>query len=388
MLQSNNNVKNLQTPLIREAYMKYVSGFNDRQAKSAAMEHDKSLRIIAGAGAGKTATIIARCLSLTIRDGISPDRIACVTFTRKAAKEMSDRYLKFWKDLNIDLSGCMPRFSTIHSLEYHLIHKYFNHYNCSILSEYNSRKLLTDIAKKHLPKEKCDSGSMSKLEMFKNMLSNKLLSVGMFLPVFSAPNRFDKVVPAIRRGESFEYPKYLSSSVKILKALSYSGLKFAYQHNIRDNSYSRVFDDSIDSLIVKAVKALLMIYDLKYYEDEVRMVLAEYYSQKFSARTYDFSDMAFLSHILMAQFPDRLGYIQSQLDYVICDECQDSPPSQIALLICLQNDTYNEYFNSVGVSLDWNGNQKFVTADTLHQAISSNGGMLTCDFGSDILSGL
>ena len=380
---------NLSSPAVKEAYRRYVSSFNERQEQSASMPCDRSLRIIAGAGAGKTATIIARCLSLTIRDGISPDRIACVTFTRKAAKEMSDRYLKFWGELGIDLSGCMPRFSTIHSMEYHLIHKYFNHYNCSILSEYNSKKILTDIAKKHLPKEKCDSQSMSKLELLKNMLSNKLLSVSMFLPVFSSANRFDRVVTPQKTGlDSFVYPRNLQNAVRILGALSYPGMKFAYQHNIRDKSYGRIFEDSIDSLMVKAVKSLLMEYDFKYYEEQVGQILSEYYSQKFSARTYDFSDMAFLSHILMAQFPERLGFIQSELDYVICDECQDSPPSQIALLICLQKDTYNEYFNPIGISMGGEAPKRFVTADTLHQAISNNGGMITCDFGSDILSGL
>src|SRR5690554_4231616 len=46
--------------------------------------------VTAGAGAGKTRTLVARYLSL-LAGGLSPRRIAAITFTRKAAREMRNR---------------------------------------------------------------------------------------------------------------------------------------------------------------------------------------------------------------------------------------------------------------------------------------------------------
>ena len=45
---------------------------------------------MAGAGTGKTKTLTYRCARL-IEDGIKPENILLLTFTRKAAKEMLNR---------------------------------------------------------------------------------------------------------------------------------------------------------------------------------------------------------------------------------------------------------------------------------------------------------
>ena len=50
--------------------------------------------VIAGAGTGKTAIIVSRILRLVVRDHVDPASILCVTFTRKAAAEMSNRLTK------------------------------------------------------------------------------------------------------------------------------------------------------------------------------------------------------------------------------------------------------------------------------------------------------
>ena len=46
--------------------------------------------VLAGAGTGKTFTVIERTKSL-IHDGIDPNRIALLTFTHRAAQEMRNR---------------------------------------------------------------------------------------------------------------------------------------------------------------------------------------------------------------------------------------------------------------------------------------------------------
>lgn len=54
---------------------------------------DVRLAVSAAAGSGKTAVLTARYIRL-IEDGLSPDRILTITFTRKAAAEMKERIVR------------------------------------------------------------------------------------------------------------------------------------------------------------------------------------------------------------------------------------------------------------------------------------------------------
>ncbi len=59
--------------------------------QQAAVHHDGSpLLIVAGAGTGKTKTLVTRVVRL-IEDGVDPQRILLLTFTRRAAAEMTGR---------------------------------------------------------------------------------------------------------------------------------------------------------------------------------------------------------------------------------------------------------------------------------------------------------
>lgn len=69
-------------------------------------------KIIGPAGTGKTTYLLKR-VSEHLADGIKPDRIAYLAFTRKAAKEARERAPLQAEEL--------PFFSTIHSLMYHLL---------------------------------------------------------------------------------------------------------------------------------------------------------------------------------------------------------------------------------------------------------------------------
>ena len=83
---------------------------NPRQ-KEAATYLDSHLRIIAGAGSGKTRVLTYRIAYLIEEVGIEPRHILAITFTNKAANEMKERVIQLLGDY---ASGAL--LCTIHSL--------------------------------------------------------------------------------------------------------------------------------------------------------------------------------------------------------------------------------------------------------------------------------
>ena len=70
--------------------MESLKGLNEAQ-KRAVMATEGYVRVIAGAGTGKTRTLTRRYGYLVEAGGVSPGHILAVTFTNKAAGELRDR---------------------------------------------------------------------------------------------------------------------------------------------------------------------------------------------------------------------------------------------------------------------------------------------------------
>lgn len=66
---------------------------NAAQQQAVAHPHDAPLTVIAGAGTGKTQLLTERFIRLATDVGLAPERILCLTFTRKGAANMRQRIL-------------------------------------------------------------------------------------------------------------------------------------------------------------------------------------------------------------------------------------------------------------------------------------------------------
>ena len=103
-------------------------GLSSRQ-REAALEQGRDVVVTAGAGSGKTRTLVARYAAL-LADGLSPRQVVAITFTDKAAREMRARVRQAveqlirqasddgerqrWVELNAEMDSA--RIGTIYSL--------------------------------------------------------------------------------------------------------------------------------------------------------------------------------------------------------------------------------------------------------------------------------
>ncbi len=128
--------------------MQHLEGLNPMQ-REAALHKDGPLLIVAGAGAGKTKTVVHRIVNL-VKQGVEPSKILAVTFTNKAAKEMRERTVKEMEKHTQGQDG-IPFVSTFHSLGVFIIKEnskllgLTKHF--SILDDGDTNSIIKDILK-------------------------------------------------------------------------------------------------------------------------------------------------------------------------------------------------------------------------------------------------
>ncbi len=141
-----------------------LSSLNDAQ-KIAAQHIDGSLLILAGAGSGKTKTITTR-LAYLISIGIDPSSILTLTFTNKAANEMSERAFAL---LDKNMLNTPPLLCTFHKfgllfLKFHM--QKLNRKNNFIIIDSDDKKRIL----RSIDKEITTSLLSSEISKYKNTL--------------------------------------------------------------------------------------------------------------------------------------------------------------------------------------------------------------------------
>jgi DNA helicase-2/ATP-dependent DNA helicase PcrA len=103
---------------VKEDYkIDYENKLNKAQLEAVAQQKGPML-VIAGAGSGKTRTLVYRAVRL-IEDGINPENILLLTFTRKAAGEMLRRASRLLDERCSNISG-----GTFHSFANMILRRY------------------------------------------------------------------------------------------------------------------------------------------------------------------------------------------------------------------------------------------------------------------------
>ena len=124
--------------------MNYEQELNERQLEAVTSSY-QHLRIIAGAGSGKTRVLTYRIAYLIDEIGVEPWKILAITFTNKVANEMKERVLKMHPECQKDLS-----IKTFHSFAAFFLRHEISILgfpaSFTILDEEDQTKLVKDIA--------------------------------------------------------------------------------------------------------------------------------------------------------------------------------------------------------------------------------------------------
>lgn len=157
---------------------------------------EKPMLVVAGPGAGKTTVIINRVKKL-IDEGVSPNRILVITFTKSAAKEMNIRF-----NDNFFIENGKVIFSTFHSIFYKILKQSFKISQDSIILEDKKITIIEQLIKeKNISLENGEDKIkkiISEIGCCKNLLCNpkdydtRFVPKGEFLEVIEMYDKYKK----------------------------------------------------------------------------------------------------------------------------------------------------------------------------------------------------
>lgn len=119
----------------------YLQSLNDQQLKAATYA-GKSLLVLAGAGSGKTKTLIARAAH-ALEAGIPASSLVIVTFTNKAARELKERLSQYLGDIG------QLHVGTFHGISHLFLRRYGHWIGCprsfQIITPSDQKRLFREI---------------------------------------------------------------------------------------------------------------------------------------------------------------------------------------------------------------------------------------------------
>lgn len=170
-------------PTVTEYKVDYEKELNPQQLQ-AVMSKEGSILVIAGAGSGKTKTLTFRVARL-IEDGVVPENILLLTFTKKAAAEMLNRATSVLDDRCENVAG-----GTFHSFANMILRKYSKilglKNNFTIMDSADAEDVINHITGKLYPKkDKRFPKKQTILEIYSKSVNKEIPAKKVILEEFS-----------------------------------------------------------------------------------------------------------------------------------------------------------------------------------------------------------
>ena len=237
-----------------------------------------AMLVLAGPGSGKTAVITNRVLSLITDRGIPPENILVITFSRAAAEEMKQRFMKLGGSDSVT-------FGTFHAIFFKIVRDAYDYDISSIISEKDKNIYLADAMKRVGVTVQNEREFREKLSAAISMLKN-----GEKQGNFSAQN-----MKKNRNGSA-------------------EGVWEKNRHSAADGPWE------------KAARTLALE------PEKLHMVYREYSYTMKNAGKIDFDDMMLLCLKVFEERPDILKHWQERFRFILIDEFQDINPLQYRLV--------------------------------------------------------
>ena len=246
--------------------MDYLSSLNEEQQKAVTFSGKHAL-VIAGAGTGKTRTIIHRAVYL-LSQGVRPDKILILSFTRKSANEIVER-IKQFQDAGstLNLSG-----QTFHSWCSQIIKN-----NPQVFEQYDYTLLDSE-----------DVDSLFKLLFTQKYKNNKTVDQKLYSKIQSV------------------YSYMLNTRKPLIEAI-----KIQECGNMSEDETEKYIKDN---------------------EDIFKEIMRDYIAYKKKNKLFDYDDLLYITANGLGQNEEARKFISSKYEHILVDEFQDTNPLQYQLL--------------------------------------------------------
>lgn len=145
--------------------------FNESQT-SAIQHKDGPMLVLAGPGSGKTATLVERTKNLITKHGVSPSNILVITFTKAAANEMKQRFLREMEQEDGMHGVPQVTFGTFHAIFFMVLKLAYNYNSSNIISDETKyqamRELINRYGLEYRDENELISGIFGEISMIKN----------------------------------------------------------------------------------------------------------------------------------------------------------------------------------------------------------------------------
>lgn len=261
--------------------------------------------VVAGAGSGKTETMSQRVLWLVVNGVVRPDEILGLTFTRKAAGELSTRIRKRLRQLQS--VGALPKDSlTGESLDLTVGVSTYHSYAGKVLSEYGIRI--------GVDAQAAPLGEAAAWLLFNNVVMNS-----------------DRKEYEIQKSASWAVGKVISLSSQIGEhAVDVAELEKITREQLQEFD---AITGKLNDKVRDAIEALQNRLELLHMVDEAKRI-------RWSEGKFTYDDQMSIAADLVNQIPDIASQESSRYKVVLLDEYQDTSQSQIRFLSALFGSGY------------------------------------------------